>query len=145
MKICSKCKMELYLHQFHKSNQSKDGLQPICRNCKKSHDRGRQLNGSKSEQKRIKTIHNTVWVHKIKSENGCKYCRERDYIVLDFHHRNPKEKKSCVSSILDRDRNTIQKEIDKCDIVCANCHRRIHAGTIKPDECAGTHDSLRTN
>lgn len=47
--------------------------------------------------------------------------------ALEFHHRNPLEKDFSISS----DGNTrswekIKGELDKCDLVCANCHREIH-------------------
>lgn len=45
--------------------------------------------------------------------------------VMDFDHRNPKEKISTISRII-RDmwsKKRILLEIEKCDLICANCHR----------------------
>ncbi len=49
--------------------------------------------------------------------------------ALDFHHRNPKQKDFGLSVRgLTRSWELIKKEIDKCVLVCANCHRELHAG-----------------
>ena len=49
--------------------------------------------------------------------------------ALDFHHINPEEKDFMLSDRnLILDWNEIKKELDKCILVCSNCHREIHAG-----------------
>jgi len=48
---------------------------------------------------------------------------------LSFHHLNPKEKDSDLSSRgLTRSWKRIKKEIDKCVLLCANCHMEVHDG-----------------
>jgi hypothetical protein len=52
--------------------------------------------------------------------------------ALDFHHLDPKEKDFSLSVRgLTRSWDRIKSEINKCVLVCANCHREIHAGIIK--------------
>ena len=46
--------------------------------------------------------------------------------AMDFHHRNPKEKKYSIGTYFSRSWEKLKKELDKCDLVCANCHREIH-------------------
>jgi len=48
--------------------------------------------------------------------------------VFDFHHREPNEKEFNLSSVgvTTRKWNDVKKELDKCDLLCANCHRQIH-------------------
>jgi hypothetical protein len=48
--------------------------------------------------------------------------------AMDFDHRNPKEKKFgiCQAKCGNRSLKTLQEEIDKCDVVCATCHRIRH-------------------
>jgi 5-methylcytosine-specific restriction endonuclease McrA len=49
--------------------------------------------------------------------------------ALEFHHRDPKTKEFGISMKgLTRSWKKILKEIDKCELVCANCHREVHAG-----------------
>ncbi len=48
--------------------------------------------------------------------------------ALDFHHKNPKDKKFSIGTgireLLGWD--IIKKEIDKCIVLCSNCHREFH-------------------
>ena len=47
--------------------------------------------------------------------------------ALEFHHLNPEEKDFSIStSGTTKSFERIKKEIDKCILVCANCHREIH-------------------
>ena len=51
--------------------------------------------------------------------------------ALEFHHLNPNEKDFIISDRnLILDWNIIKKELDKCELVCANCHREIHSKEI---------------
>ena len=53
----------------------------------------------------------------------CIDCGENNPIVLEFDHRDGVEKIDNISRLIDRSWDTIKKEIDKCDVRCANCHR----------------------
>lgn len=57
-----------------------------------------------------------------------------DPVVLDFHHVNPEEKAFSIGNNKYASMERIQAELDKCVVVCANDHRRIHAGTIELQE-----------
>ena len=60
-------------------------------------------------------------------DNPCVDCGETDPIVLEFDHRPGVEKLFNIASIV-RDKITMKKlvaEIEKCDVRCANCHRRV--------------------
>lgn len=48
------------------------------------------------------------------------------YSVYDFHHRDPKDKEADPGSLMHRSWETIFKEINKCMLLCANCHRIVH-------------------
>lgn len=63
---------------------------------------------------------------------GCRVCGEMELACLEFHHINPSEKEYTVSRmILTRvGVSTVQRELDKCICVCANCHLKIHAGIV---------------
>ena len=56
----------------------------------------------------------------------CMGCGNTDLRVLDFHHRDPSQRKFRVTMILTYNWNTIMEEVVKCDILCANCHRIRH-------------------
>lgn len=57
----------------------------------------------------------------------CIKCGYSKYIgALEFHHRNPKEKKFAISgSGLVRSMEALIKEAGKCDMLCSNCHKEI--------------------
>lgn len=48
--------------------------------------------------------------------------------ALEFHHLNSKDKDFTVSKYSNLKWDTVVSEVDKCIMVCANCHREIHAG-----------------
>ncbi len=60
------------------------------------------------------------------SVNPCVDCGEKDPIVLEFDHCDPKSKFKLVSKMLSGHYSweSVQKEMKKCEIRCANCHRR---------------------
>lgn len=62
--------------------------------------------------------------------NKCVICGyNRCSSALDFHHKDPKKKDFSLSVRgLTRSWDKIKNEINKCVLVCANCHREIHAG-----------------
>ncbi len=71
---------------------------------------------------------NRNWLIEYKKKYKCEKCGITDYRVLEFHHTNGKEKGFTIgwaynSMGLDR----IRKEIEKCVILCANCHRIFHS------------------
>lgn len=45
------------------------------------------------------------------------------YYVMDYDHRDPNTKVTNLARMPRCSLETIQKEIDKCDLVCSNCHR----------------------
>jgi 5-methylcytosine-specific restriction endonuclease McrA len=63
----------------------------------------------------------------------CQICSEGTMCCLDFHHTNPKSKDinpgDMVGSGWSWER--MMKEIDKCIVLCANCHRKVHANIIQ--------------
>ncbi|MDS0296085.1 homing endonuclease associated repeat-containing protein [Halogeometricum luteum] len=90
------------------------------------HYRHREQNATQTLDKRAKL---RAWVYGLKRERGCTRCSESDPVCLDFHHRDGVEKTANVSELVsnERSRDTIRAEIRRCDVLCANCHRKEHA------------------
>ena len=63
-------------------------------------------------------------------DGKCEICGyDKCQRALSFHHIDPKQKSFGVSEKgLTRSWKLIQKEIDKCLLLCANCHMEIHEG-----------------
>jgi hypothetical protein len=66
----------------------------------------------------------------------CEICGyKRCVSALEFHHLDPNEKEFGVGEKgYTRSIETIKKELDKCILVCSNCHREIHEGLIDLDD-----------
>lgn len=67
-------------------------------------------------------VRNHTYLVEALTARGCLDCGERDPVVLDFDHRG--DKVACVSKLANLcRRETLDAEIAKCDVRCANCHR----------------------
>ena len=60
------------------------------------------------------------------TQKSCVDCGEKDPVVLDFDHRDSKSKFKSVAQMLSGHYSwlSVCSEIEKCDVRCANCHRR---------------------
>jgi hypothetical protein len=74
------------------------------------------------------------WILKYWQTHPCVDCGETDPDVLEFDHRDPGEKVNevprCTSLRL------VIAEAAKCDVRCANCHRRRHARDRRAAKCS---------
>jgi S-adenosylmethionine/arginine decarboxylase-like enzyme len=127
MKKCTKCKLLLDESKFYKDKYKPNGLEYACKSCEKVRI-----------SKHNKRYSDKMWVklHRLKiSLGGCKYCGEREPICLDFHHTDKSTKISTVAALArDRNWNKAFEEAQKCILLCANCHRRLHSGLIDLDK-----------
>ena len=69
-------------------------------------------------------------VDKLKEKLGCSFCEERTVCCLDFHHVLGKKVDHIANLLANHRRTLLLEELPKCVCVCANCHRKIHAGVI---------------
>lgn len=69
------------------------------------------------------------WAATLKVGRRCARCVEDDPVCLDFHHTDPKTKVAAVSHMVAKQfaKAGILAEIEKCIVLCANCHRKEHA------------------
>lgn len=85
-----------------------------------------------NEQKLLKTRQKRA-INKTKAIEllgGRCYICEKVYppYVYDFHHMNPSEKEVDPGSLMHKSWESVEKEVSKCILVCANCHRILHYG-----------------
>lgn len=68
-----------------------------------------------------------AWWRRLKSGLRCR-CGENHPACLDFHHRNPKEKEISISDFIIKGIGIARfiEELEKCDVLCSNCHRKLH-------------------
>ena len=67
------------------------------------------------------------WFLKYKSGLKCSKCGEGHVATIDFHHMVG-EKEHGISMMVAEGYSIkrIQKELGKCEVLCANCHRKVH-------------------
>jgi len=129
-KICTKCKIEKNENEFHK--RTKNRRHSICKECKKNYDKywyGKNINRRNKLKHNAKErlIRNKNFIRNYKISIGCQICGyNKSYNALEFHHKNDDDKKYNISLMKTLSIKTIENEIKKCMIVCANCHREIH-------------------
>lgn len=101
-----------YQKNYHQKNKEK--LNAKCRLYHKNNYIGNQ---------RMRQI----IMHTLKI-NGCAICGyDKCDRALQFHHTNPEDKKMEVAQrILHRKNSVIVDELNKCILLCANCHAEIH-------------------
>lgn len=66
----------------------------------------------------------------------CQLCGYDKYEgAMDFHHLDPNKKDFAISAKgITRAWEKVKEELDKCVLLCANCHRETHAGLTKYSE-----------
>lgn len=64
---------------------------------------------------------------KIKASLKCNRCDENHIACLEFHHTDPSTKEANIGSkVRSWSTKKLLEEIAKCEILCANCHRKEH-------------------
>ncbi len=65
------------------------------------------------------------WLDALKVK--CSRCEQSHVACLEFHHRNPAEKDFLLSvGVAKYSLERLQTEVDKCEVICSNCHRIHH-------------------
>lgn len=85
-------------------------------------------NKAKQDKKLIKQQQKLLknYIIEVKQKSVCQICGENRWWVLDFHHIKDKILPIPEMARKSVDIDVLKNEIDKCIIVCSNCHRDIH-------------------
>lgn len=131
MKKCSKCNIEKDECEFFFRNKEKNTLHSMCKECKREMDRTAYSSNSNGRKHKIRDraekskIELMDYVKNIRQQSQCEKCGENRWYVLDFHHID--KKKDGIPIMTKRGSlNSLKKEIEKCVILCSNCHREHH-------------------
>ena len=74
-----------------------------------------------------KYLTHRIWIEEYKKQHPCVRCGFADYRALQFHHRDQKQKLFGISQKIGKiSLKRIKEEIDKCYVLCANCHQIEH-------------------
>jgi hypothetical protein len=72
------------------------------------------------------------FAYETKINMGCFYCKESHFSCLDYHHTHD-NKIDSISKMTKTSKyslDDVKKEINKCIVICTNCHRKLHNGII---------------
>lgn len=123
-KVCGKCKHDKKLTEFSKSSRHGDGHRTECKSCRNLESKRAYANDYSG--KRTKMQERYARCRKFLNEakdKPCADCKQKfPPPVMHFHHRNPTDKIIEVAKLVQHKTDTLQAEIDKCDVICANCH-----------------------
>ena len=115
-KVCKGWGQELSVSDFLNQKGTHDGLRPKCQPCRYLDKSAR----TKEKRRRLQA-HKTF--------EGCAKCRFAEHpAALDFHHVDEDTKSYHVSNMVSNDYGwaAIMAEVEKCVVLCANCHRIEH-------------------
>jgi hypothetical protein len=76
----------------------------------------------KREENKVKS----EFVKEYKENNPCCKCDEKRWYVLDFHHLDPNTKNFDLGDKSKFSLKKVKKEIEKCILLCRNCHSEFH-------------------
>lgn len=133
-RVCITCGESKVLEEFVKNAKSTEGRHTKCKSChnKRQNERAaanpnmKNTRNASSYKAKQRTKNNILNYY-----SGVMKCADCGLIsdifdIYDFHHVNPKDKQYTVSSIMDYKWETVKAELDKCVLLCANCHRIRH-------------------
>jgi len=129
IKECPKCGEIKSFDEFNKDKTRKNMIASWCRDCNtKSNKIFREANKERysyNANKRVRKQRDIIDEYKI--EKGCIKCGYNKIAsVLEFHHIDKETKEYSIGSIVGNNLKKVWREINKCIILCSNCHQEFH-------------------
>ncbi len=130
LRRCPKCASELPLSAF--TQRANGRWSSYCKRCLSLYCREHYVknaekhNARRAETRRRHRIRNRAYVLEYLRSHPCVDCGETNLNVLDFDHTDPEFKEDEISHLSRRGRSLtdLKREIERCMVRCANCHRR---------------------
>lgn len=132
MKCCTKCLETKPLDCFSWKIKSKGRKSPVCKECHKKirnkHYRDNKAHDVSTITLRREELKN--WYRDFKATLKCERCGQDHPATIQFHHPDPSIKEFEISRAVHNGFSieTIMKEVEKCEILCSNCHLIEHWG-----------------
>ncbi len=132
MKTCSRCGRSLPLEDFTWKDKAKSKRHYACRDCMREYIRNHYKNHTRyyvekaHRRKKRYLIETYAKIKEYFLAHPCADCGEADPVVLEFDHIDRSTKTAAISVMIKFQRpwRVILQEIEKCEVRCANCHRR---------------------
>lgn len=129
MRRCGRCEREKPLEDFAWRRKERGQRDNYCRPCRAAYkqehyaaNRQRYIDQAMA-RKRVMVEERIEFLVAFLREHPCADCGETDPVVLEFDHLRDK-KFNVAAGLRDREWQSVLDEMAKCDVVCANCHRR---------------------
>lgn len=135
MKTCRVCgktaNTKQELSEFVSNNRSPLGKANICKECKRAETNKEYHDNPKKRIEQNKQYRQTKKIRAIEYKgNKCENCGIKydgtNACIFDFHHLDPNEKDFSPASYRHKSWDAFKTEIDKCSLLCSNCHRLTH-------------------
>lgn len=130
MKKCSTCQQEKSFDSFGKHKRYSDGLQKQCKDCRVIVAHNHYVKNKKYYLDKAKKsdAEYDIWWKDYKKSLKCVYCGFNNPVALDFHHTED-NKDFTIANMIQRHyaKDRVLKEVAKCIVLCANCHRIEHS------------------
>ncbi len=129
LRRCGRCGADKPVAEFNWRRRVRGQRDNLCRPCRAAYKREHYLaNRSRyvdqaRERKQALAVERTAYLIEFFAGHPCADCGEHDPVVLEFDHLADK-RFDIGQSLPYRSWRSILAEIAKCDVVCANCHRR---------------------
>ena len=124
-KACSKCKTVKTITEFSFRHKPTGVRHSYCKECGKELTRSHYANNKRKylDRNTRSYLKRREFVRQMKSR-PCADCGGLyPYYVMDFDHREGETKKYALNSTDRMTMRAILREVEKCDVVCSNCHR----------------------
>lgn len=138
-KICPLCKIDLPLDRFPVRSENNPRPNAYCFECQRKYCRAHYLK-NRALHNRRRYINQTRYSRENRERllrylrcRSCVDCGESDPVVLDFDHVRGSKEFNIGNAITQRSWGRIEREMQKCEIRCANCDRR---KTARENQCS---------
>ena len=125
---CYRCGELKPVEEFSWRRKAKGQRDSFCRPCrsaygKEHYEKNRERYIEQAGKRRLNRERTLFFIEFFKA-HPCVDCGEGDPVVLDFDHVGDDKLFNVGQAFRDRNWQSILDEIEKCEVVCANCHRR---------------------
>lgn len=133
-RTCSSCNLTKPVSEFNFKQRATLTRHSYCRECGKQLTRRHYARNKRAYLDRnARTYLRHRQLIRAAKSRPCADCSiQYPYYVMDFDHRDGASKEFALNSVSRKTERAILREMEKCDVVCANCHReRTHQRSLK--------------
>lgn len=133
--LCTRCGEYKPIDAFAHSRARRLGVRAHCHVCEREQATAysRKNPGPYRDRAHAQRIvvrrYLNAFLDEVRVSRGCAFCHTHEGCTLDFHHAEKGKNPFRISQY-----TMLERELRKCLVVCASCHRRVHAGLLQPTD-----------